>query len=70
MHVHHLRHSYALSGPALGESLTVIGRMLGHAKDGTTAKFTHLVRDSEKAAAAQTVHSICARIVPGPAEAA
>ena len=31
----------------------MIGRLLGHARVGTTAKYPHLVRDAEKAAAAR-----------------
>ena len=65
-----LRHTYASRALALGESLPVIGRLLGHARVGTTAKYAHLVRDAEKAAAARTGDSIGAHIMPGRAEAA
>ena len=68
--VHDLRHSYASRALALGESLSVIGRLLGHARVGTTAKYAHLVRDAEKAAAARTGDSIGAHIMPGRTEAA
>ncbi|MDE0147833.1 MAG: tyrosine-type recombinase/integrase [Rhodospirillaceae bacterium] len=68
--VHDLRHSYASRALALGESLPTIGRLLGHARVGTTAKYAHLVRDAEKAAAARTGDSIGAHILPGRAEAA
>ena len=68
--VHDLRHSYASRALALGESLPTIGRLLGHARVGTTAKYAHLVRDAEKAAAARTGDSIGAHIMPGRAEAA
>ena len=68
--VHDLRHSYASRALALGESLPVIGRLLGHARVGTTAKYAHLVRDAEKAAAARTGDSIGAHIMPGRAETA
>ena len=44
--------------------------MLGHNKVGTTAKYAHLVRDAEKAAAARTGDSIGAHIMPRNAEAA
>ena len=54
----------------LGESLPVIGRLLGHAKIGTTAKYAHLVRDAEKSAAARTRDSIGTHVMPGRAEAA
>ena len=68
--VHDLRHSYASRALALGESLTIIGRLLGHAKVETTAKYAHLVRDAEKAAAARTGDSIGAQLMPAAAEAA
>ena len=54
------RHSHS----QLGESLTMIGRILGHSKVGTTACYAHLVHDAEKAAAARTGDSIGARLVP------
>ena len=68
--LHDCRHSYASRALALGEGLPVIGRLLGHARVGTTAKYAHLVRDAEKAAAARTGTSIAAWIMPGDAEAA
>ena len=68
--VHDLRHSYASRALALGEGLPAIGRLLGHVRVGTTAKYTHLVRDAEKTAATRTGDSIGAQIVPGRAKAA
>ena len=68
--IHDLRHSYASRALALGESLPVIGRLLGHNKVETTAKYAHLMRDAEKAAAARTGDSIGAHIMPQDAEAA
>ena len=68
--VHDLRHSYASRALALGGGLPAIGRLLGHARVSTTAKYAHLVRDAEKAAAARTGDSIGAHIMPARAEAA
>ena len=68
--VHDLRHTYASRALALGESLPVIGRLLGHVRVGTTAKYAHLVRGAEKAAVARTGDSIGAHIMPGRPEAA
>ena len=68
--VHDLRHSYASRALALGEGLPAIGRLLGHVRVSTTAKYAHLVRDAEKTAAVRTGDSIGAQIVPGRAEAA
>ena len=68
--VHDLRHSYASRALALGEGLPAIGRLLGHVRVSTTAKYAHLMRDAEKTAARRTGDSIGAQIVPGRAEAA
>ena len=68
--IHDLRHSHASRALALGESLTMIGRILGHSKVGTTARYAHLVHDAEKAAAARTGDSIGAHLAPQDAEAA
>ena len=48
----------------------MIGRLLGHSKVGTTARYAHLVDDAEKAAAARTGDSIGAHLVPQAVEAA
>ena len=42
--LHDLRHSFA--SRALGESLPMIGKLLGHSKIQTTARYAHLARDS------------------------
>ena len=68
--VHDLRHSHASRALALGESLTMIGRILGHSRVGTTARYAHLVHDAEKSAAARTGDSIGAHLAPQDAEAA
>ena len=68
--VHDLRHSYASRALAIGESLTVIGRLLGHNKVETTAKYAHLVRDAEKAAAARTGDSIGVQLMAAGVKAA
>ena len=44
--LHDLRHSYASRALALGESLPVIGKLLGHTQVETTARYAHLARDS------------------------
>ena len=66
--IHDIRHSYASRASAFGEGLPAIGRLLRHVRVGTTAKYTHLVRDAENAAAARTRDSIGAWIMPGRAE--
>ena len=56
--MHDLRHSYASRALALGESLTAIGRLLGHTQVQTTAWYAHLARDTVKASAARIGNSI------------
>ena len=56
--LHDLRHSCASRALALGESLPTIGKLLGHRKVATAAKYAHLVGDAEKAAAARVGASI------------
>ena len=68
--IHDLRHSHASEALALGESLSMIGKLLGHTKVATTARYAHLVQDAEKAAAARTGDSIGAHLAPQHAGAA
>ena len=61
--IHDLRHSFASRALALGESLTMIGRLLGHGDVGSTARYAHLSRDAEKSAVAKVGGSIGADIL-------
>ena len=63
--LHDLRHSFASRALALGESLPMIGKLLGHSKIQTTARYAHLARDSVKVSAAKVAASIGADILPG-----
>ncbi len=56
--LHDLRHSWASRALALGESLPVIGKLLGHSKMETTARYAHLARDSAQEAAERVAGSI------------
>ena len=49
-HIRDLRHSFASRALSLGESLPMIGKLLGHTKVETTARYAHLARDSVKTA--------------------
>ena len=62
--LHDLRHSYASRALQMGESLSMIGRLLGHSSIDTTARYAHLARDTEKASAARVAGSIEAHILP------
>ena len=56
--LHDCRHSYASRALALGEGLPTIGKLLGHRKIATTARYAHLMRDAEKAAVTRVGDSI------------
>ena len=62
--IHDLRHSYASRALALGESLTMIGKLLGHTQVQTTARYAHLARDSIQTAAARVTGSIGGNLSP------
>ena len=68
--IHDLRHSYASRALALGEGLPTIGKLLGHRKVGTTARYAHLMRDAEKEAATRVGDSIGVHLDPRSNEAA
>ena len=61
--LHDLRHSYASRALALGEALPVIGKLLGHSRLETTARYAHLARDSAQEAAERVAESITADIM-------
>ena len=62
--LHDLRHSFASRALALGEDLAMIGKLLGHQKIQTTARYAHLARDSVKEAATLVADSIAGDIMP------
>jgi integrase len=56
--IHDLRHSFASRAVALGESLPMIGKLLGHTQVQTTARYAHLAHDTVKASASRVAESI------------
>jgi integrase len=48
--LHDLRHSFASIAASGGQSLIIIGKMLGHSHPATTARYAHLADDPVKAA--------------------
>ena len=61
--IHDIRHSFASRALALGEGLPIIGRLLGHRRVETTARYAHLARDSIKESAERIAVSIAADIL-------
>ena len=61
---HDLRHTFASRALALGESLPMIGKLLGHTQVQTTARYAHLANESVKASGSRVGDSIGAHIAP------
>ena len=51
LRLHDLRHSFASVGAASGDSLLIIGKLLGHKNAASTQRYTHLGDDSLRSAA-------------------
>jgi integrase len=69
--IHDLRHSFASVGLAGGQALPLIGKLLGHAHVGTTARYAHLADDPVKAAAdriSNAVDAAMGRVSGKPAD--
>ena len=62
---HNLRHSFASRALALGESLPIIGKLLGHTQVQTTARYAHLANVSVKSSGSRVGDSIGLHIAPG-----
>ena len=60
---HDLRHSFASRALALGEGLSMIGKLLGHARIETTSRYAHLARDSVRESAERVAASIAEDIL-------
>jgi integrase len=58
--IHDLRHAHASMAVANGESLYVVGKMLGHSQAVTTQRYAHLAIDPVLAAADRTAQRIAA----------
>ena len=56
--LHDLRHSFASRALALGETLPAIGRLLGHSRVETTARYAHLADASVRQVAIRISDSI------------
>ena len=61
--IHDLRHSFASRALALGESLPMIGKLLGHSQTETTSRYAHLARDSVHQSAARITESLASEIL-------
>ena len=60
--IHDLRHTYASLAASGGQSLPLIGKLLGHRDVKTTARYAHLADDPVQAAAQRTAESASAAL--------
>ena len=56
--IHDLRHTFASNAVAMGMSLPMIGRLLGHTQTQTTARYAHLAVDPVLEAASQVADEL------------
>ncbi len=63
--LHDLRHSFASVAASGGQSLVVIGKMLGHSQPATTARYAHLADDPVRAASDAVGRHIAAAMGSG-----
>ena len=62
--LHDLRHAFASVAVAGGESLYVVGKVLGHRQADTTSRYAHLAQDPVKAAADRTAARLAEMLTP------
>lgn len=66
--LHDLRHSFASVGASGGDSLYIVGKLLGHKQAHTTQRYAHLADDPVKAAADRISNQIQAAMSDKSAE--
>lgn len=64
LRVHDLRHSFASAGLSTGQALPIIGKILGHAHQSSTARYAHLAEDPVRDAA-ERISSVVAGALTG-----
>jgi integrase len=67
LRLHDLRHTFASFGAAAGLGLPVLGAILGHRNQATTARYAHLADDPRQAGAARISGEIAAALNGRPA---
>ena len=65
LRLHDLRHSFASVGAASGDSLLIIGKLLGHTHSATTQRYAHLSDNPLKATAERISGQIAAAMKAG-----
>jgi len=68
VHLHDLRHAFASTAVAAGDSLYIVGKLLGHKQATTTQRYSHLAPDPAKAVADRTANRLRAIMEGGAGE--
>lgn len=63
LRIHDLRHSFAGVAASSGQSLVMIGKLLGHSQVQTTARYAHLAADPVKLANQQISEAIATSLM-------
>jgi integrase len=70
LRIHDLRHAFASVAVASGDSLFIVGKILGHRQASTTERYAHLAPDPAKAVAARTAERLAGLLGAKDAEIA
>ena len=81
LRIHDLRHAFASAAVASGDSLFIVGKLLGHRQSSTTERYAHLAPDPALAVATRTAERLAdlmggversskAAVIPHPATVA
>jgi integrase len=62
LRLHDLRHGFASAAVAAGDSLFIVGKLLGHRNTATTERYAHLAPDPAKAVADRTAKRLQAML--------
>ena len=62
--LHDLRHTHASEAVSAGESLYIVGKILGHSQAGTTQRYSHLAEDPIREAANRTATRLAKTMTP------
>jgi site-specific recombinase XerD len=66
--IHDLRHSFASTAVAAGDSLYLVGKVLGHQQASTTQRYAHLSDDPLRDVADRTSRQIAGAMSSGKGE--
>jgi integrase len=64
LRIHDLRHAFASVGASGGETLTIVGALLGHSVPATTARYQHLASQPLRAAADRISNALVEAMKP------